>query len=89
MNTAGKSQPPGPGAAALAAAPQRYRGVVQEYDAVRGVGYIALPGSAEPVRVHYSSILGEGVRSLRVGQPVSFELERGGRVLSALRVIGE
>ena len=68
---------------------QRHYGIVREFNAARGIGYIEMEGSASPVFVRYSAIRGEGVRILHAGQRVSFELEESSRGLSALRVISE
>lgn len=68
---------------------QRFSGIVREFSVSRGIGTIEMDGSGEPVVVRYSAIRGEGIRTLRAGQRVSFELEHDQRGLSALRVIGE
>ncbi len=68
---------------------RRHYGIVREFNIARGSGYIEMEGSGDPVFVRYSAIRGEGMRTLRIGQRVSFELEVNGRGLSALRVIGE
>ncbi len=62
-----------------------YRGVVREFDSLRGRGTIqSISGECFPVR--YSAIIGQGVRVLRNGDTVSFELERTDRGISAIRV---
>lgn len=68
---------------------QRFSGIVREFSISRGIGLIEMDGSSEPVTVRYSAIRGEGIRTLRAGQRVSFELEQDRRGLSALRVVGE
>ena len=68
---------------------QRFSGIVREFSISRGIGTIEMDGSAEPVVVRYSAIRGEGIRNLRAGQRVSFELEQDRRGLSALHVVGE
>jgi CspA family cold shock protein len=68
---------------------QRHFGIVREFSMSRGKGLIELDGSGTAVLVRYSAIQGEGVRLLRVGQRVSFELEQDKRGLSALRVVCE
>ncbi len=67
----------------------RFTGTVKEFSVSRHMGYIEMDGHAEPVLVRYSAILGAGIRTLRAGQRVSFELEVGQSGLSALRVITE
>ncbi|MFC1961214.1 cold-shock protein [Chloroflexota bacterium] len=66
---------------------QRFYGVVQEFSRSRGNGTIEMDGGNGQVFVRYSSILGEGLRSLHTGQRVSFEVEEDKRGLSALRVM--
>lgn len=68
---------------------QRHYGTVREFNIARRIGFIELEGTGDPVLVHYSAIVGEGVRFLHAGQRVSFELERSERGLTALRVMGE
>lgn len=68
---------------------QRFYGVVREFSRSRGSGYIQMEPTGDSVFVRYSAILGEGVRMLKVGQRVSFELEEDKRGLSALRVLCE
>lgn len=63
----------------------RYRGTVQTFDRVGGVGTISLPDGRE-LTVRYSAILGEGVRCLERGVPVSFQIARTRRGLCAVRV---
>ena len=60
---------------------QRYQGKVVAYDRFQGAGVIRMSDGRE-VMVRYSSIRGEGVRKLAVGETVSFELQptRQGRL---------
>jgi len=61
------------------------RGFVREFDHIKGRGLIENEeGDFYPVR--YSAILGEGVRSLRIGDPVSFEVECTQKGFNAVRV---
>ncbi len=67
---------------------QRYYGIVREFNVVRGTGYIMMDGAEAPIFVRYSAIEGQGVRTLREGERVSFEIERNGRgLLNALHVV--
>ena len=52
------------------------RGKVKWFDATKGYGFIQREGGSD-VFVHYSSIVGEGFRSLFEGQRVEFEVEEG------------
>ena len=62
------------------------RGIVREYDKVRGYGTIEVE-DGEQVSVRYSAIAGEGVRMLRCGDRVSFMIERTQRGNNAVHVI--
>jgi len=64
---------------------KRYRGTVHEFNSAGGRGTIRMSDGRE-VRVRYSAILGEGVRSLEKGAAVSFQLEESRRGLNAVRV---
>lgn len=64
---------------------ERYQGIVKAYNACYGVGIIELPDGRE-VAVRYSSIRGEGVRGLRRGAAVTFQLEATRRKVYAVCV---
>ncbi len=64
----------------------RYRGVVCEFDRVRGCGTIEIE-TGERVFVRYSAIVGQGLRTLRRGDQVSCNVEQGHRGLTAVRVV--
>jgi cold shock CspA family protein len=52
------------------------RGIVRQYDSIKGRGVIETErGERFPVR--YSAIQGEGVRTLKCGDAVVFEVESG------------
>ncbi len=51
-------------------------GVVKWFSNEKGFGFLAVEGQPD-VFVHFSAIKGEGYRSLREGQKVSFDLEEG------------
>ena len=61
-------------------------GAVRWYNDEKGFGFITPDDDGEDVFVRYSSIAGDGFRSLRAGQRVSFERSDDGRGPRALRV---
>jgi CspA family cold shock protein len=58
---------------------------VKWFDSKKGFGFIVGP-EGEDVFVHFSSIEGDGFRSLKDGEPVEYEIVRGEKGLSAQRV---
>ena len=55
---------------------ERESGIVKWFNDAKGYGFIQREGGSD-VFVHYSSIVGEGFRSLFEGQQVEFEVEEG------------
>ncbi|MCT2591287.1 cold-shock protein [Streptomyces sp. N2-109] len=53
------------------------QGTVKWFNAEKGYGFIAQEGGGPDVFVHYSSIDGEGYRSLEDTQRVEFEIGAG------------
>ena len=51
-------------------------GKVKWFDAQKGYGFIEVEGSKD-VFVHYSTVQGDGYRSLSEGQLVNFDLVQG------------
>jgi CspA family cold shock protein len=60
-------------------------GPVKWFDTKKGFGFIVSP-DGEDVFVHFSSIEGDGFRSLKDGEVVEYELIRGEKGLSAKNV---
>jgi CspA family cold shock protein len=60
-------------------------GNVKWFDCKKGFGFIVGP-EGKDVFVHFSSIDGNGFRSLQDGEPVEYELISGAKGLSALNV---
>lgn len=60
-------------------------GNVKWFDRKKGYGFIVGP-NGEDVFVHYSSIMGDGFRSLRDGEKVEYELLQTDKGLQATDV---
>lgn len=52
-------------------------GSVKWFNDAKGYGFIQEDGSEKDIFVHYSSILGDGFKTLAEGQKVQFELIDG------------
>lgn len=61
---------------------ERQTGTVKWFNAAKGFGFIEKDGG-EDVFVHYSSIRGDGYRSLQEGQRVEFLVTQGEKGLQA------
>jgi len=60
-------------------------GAVKWFDSKKGFGFIVGP-EGEDVFVHFSVIEGDGFRSLKDGETVDYEVERGAKGLLAKAV---
>jgi CspA family cold shock protein len=65
--------------------PEREVGTVKWFNDGKGYGFISRDAGGD-VFVHYSSVEGEGFRSLREGQQVEFAVEPGPKGLRAIHV---
>lgn len=61
-------------------------GTVKWFNDAKGFGFIVPGEGGDDVFVHHTNIIGTGFKSLAEGQPVSFEMERGQKGLSATNV---
>ena len=61
-------------------------GTVKWFNPRKGYGFIATPDGRD-IFVHYSSISGDGYRTLSEGDPVTFELVEGEKGLRAENVV--
>lgn len=58
-------------------------GTVKWFNNAKGFGFICPDQGGEDVFAHYSTIEMEGYRTLKAGQPVSFEVEQGPKGMHA------
>ncbi len=61
------------------------KGIVKWFNEAKGYGFIRQYDGPD-VFVHYSSITGEGFKTLAEGDAVSFEIEEGDKGLKAINV---
>ncbi len=61
-------------------------GTVKWFDSKKGFGFIQGPQEGKDIFVHYTSIEGQGFRSLKDGESVEFELVESEKGLQAHQV---
>ncbi len=61
-------------------------GKVKWFNDAKGYGFITREEDGKDVFVHYSSIEGDGFRSLAQGEPVNYELQEGPKGFFAAHV---
>jgi len=61
-------------------------GTVKWFNESKGFGFIAPSDGSDDVFVHFSSIQGDGFKTLAEGQTVDFETEQGPKGLQATNV---
>jgi CspA family cold shock protein len=61
-------------------------GTVKWFNAEKGFGFIMVDGGGPDVFAHFSSIVGDGYKSLEEGQRVSFTIEQGQKGPQAAQV---
>ena len=61
-------------------------GTVKWFDIKKGFGFVTREGTEGDIFVHYSSIEGEGFRSLKDGEVVEFELTESAKGFLAQKV---
>ena len=63
------------------------KGIVKWFNAEKGFGFITDDNGGEDVFVHFSSITGDGFKTLTEGQKVSFDTEPDPKNSSKLRAV--
>ena len=61
-------------------------GVVKWFNNQKGFGFICPIDGGEDIFAHFSAILMEGYKSLKAGQSVLFEVEKGLKGLHAMNI---
>lgn len=61
-------------------------GTIKWFSNSKGFGFILNEGLKKDIFVHYSSILGDGYKTLKAGQLVNYEMQNGERGLHAINV---
>ena len=62
-------------------------GTVKWFNDSKGFGFIAPEDGSNDVFVHFSAIQGDGFRTLKEGQAVTFDVEDGPKGLQATNVV--
>jgi len=61
-------------------------GKVKWFNNAKGYGFILADGRDEDLFAHYSAIQMDGYKTLKAGQPVSFEILQGPKGLHAVNI---
>lgn len=61
-------------------------GKVKWFNNAKGYGFVVEDGKSEDLFAHYSAITMEGYKTLKAGQPVSFEIIQGPKGLHAVNI---
>jgi cold shock protein len=65
-----------------------HNGRVKWFNNAKGYGFLhALEESQTDIFIHYSAIEGEGYKTLREGDEVTFDLEKGPKGLTAKNIV--
>jgi len=63
-----------------------HSGTVKWFSNAKGYGFITSDKVEGEIFAHFSAIQSEGFKTLRAGQPVSFELEQGPKGMLAINI---
>ncbi len=61
-------------------------GIVKWFNDAKGFGFISCEEKNQDLFVHFSAIVGDGFKSLREGQQVTFDIQEGKKGLQAANV---
>ena len=61
-------------------------GKVKWFNNAKGYGFILADGSDEDLFVHYSSIIMDGYKTLKAGQPVAFDTMQASKGIHAVNI---
>ena len=64
----------------------KIKGKVKWFNNAKGYGFINEEGKTEDLFAHYSAIIMDGYKTLKAGQPVSFEIIQGPKGLHAVNI---
>lgn len=64
-------------------------GTVKWFNNAKGYGFVVEESGGDDIFVHYSSIEMDGYRTLRAGQPISFDIKEGPKGLHAVNIRAE
>jgi len=63
------------------------KGVVKWFNNAKGFGFIISEDGEEDFFAHYSAITMDGYKTLKAGQPVTFDISKGEKGLHAVNII--
>lgn len=64
----------------------KINGKVKWFNNAKGYGFVVEDGKSEDLFAHYSAIKMDGYKTLKAGQPVSFEIIQGPKGLHAVEI---
>jgi CspA family cold shock protein len=62
-------------------------GVVKWFNNAKGFGFVVSEDGNEDLFAHYSAITMEGYKTLKAGQPVTFDVVKGEKGLHAVNIV--